>query len=49
MKKFFRDALAVVSYNYYTNRIDQLTYSLDEIGFSIVQTFAAKQSGQMYA
>lgn len=34
-------ALAVISYNYYTNKIDNLTYSLDEVGFSIVQTFAA--------
>ena len=34
-------ALAVISYNYYTNKIDKLTYSLDEVGFSIVQTFAA--------
>lgn len=34
-------ALAVVAYNYYTNKIDKLTYSLDEVGFSIVQTFAA--------
>lgn len=34
-------ALAVISYNYYTNLIDKLTYSLDEVGFSIVQTFAA--------
>ena len=34
-------ALAVISYNYYTNKIDKLTYSIDEIGFSIVQTFAA--------
>ncbi|MBQ8889019.1 MAG: MotA/TolQ/ExbB proton channel family protein [Bacteroidaceae bacterium] len=33
-------ALAVISYNYYTNKIDKLTYSLDEVGFSIVQTFA---------
>jgi biopolymer transport protein ExbB len=33
--------LAVISYNYYTNKIDKLTYSLDEVGFSIVQTFAA--------
>jgi len=33
-------ALAVVMYNYYTNKIDKLTYSLDEVGFSIVQTFA---------
>ncbi|MDR0894912.1 MAG: MotA/TolQ/ExbB proton channel family protein [Prevotellaceae bacterium] len=34
-------ALAVISYNYYTTKIDKLTYSLDEVGFSIVQTFAA--------
>ena len=34
-------ALAVISYNYYTNKIDKLTYSLDEVGFSLVQTFAA--------
>lgn len=34
-------ALAVISYNYFTNKIDKLTYSLDEIGFSIVQTYAA--------
>jgi len=33
--------LAVISYNYYTNKIDKLTYGLDEVGFSIVQTFAA--------
>ncbi len=33
-------ALAVISYNYYTNKIDKLTYSLDEVGFSIpVQVF----------
>jgi biopolymer transport protein ExbB len=34
-------ALAVIAYNYFTNKIDKLTYSLDEVGFSIVQTFAA--------
>ena len=34
-------AFAVISYNYYTNKIDHLTYAIDEIGFSIVQTFAA--------
>ena len=34
-------ALAVISYNYFTNKIDKLTYSLDEVGFSIVQTFNA--------
>ena len=34
-------SLAVISYNYYTNKIDRLTFSLDEVGFSIVQTFSA--------
>ena len=34
-------ALAVIAYNYYTNKIDKLTYSLDEVGFSIVQTYAS--------
>ncbi len=34
-------AFAVIFYNYYTNKIDNLTYAIDEIGFSIVQTFAA--------
>jgi len=35
-------ALAVVMYNYFTTKIDKLTYSIDEAGYSIVQTFAAK-------
>ena len=34
-------AFAVIGYNYYTNKIDRLTFSLDEVGFSIVQTFSA--------
>jgi len=34
-------ALAVIAYNYYTSKIDTITYSIDEVGFSIVQTFAA--------
>ena len=33
-------AFAVISYNYYTNKIDTMTYAIDEIGFSIVQSFA---------
>ncbi len=32
---------ATIAYNYYTNKIDRLTFSLDEVGFSIVQTFSA--------
>lgn len=35
-------ALAIISYNYFTGKIDNITYAIDEIGFSIVQTFAAK-------
>ncbi len=34
-------ALAVISYNFYTNKIDNLTYAIDEVGFSIVATFSA--------
>ena len=34
-------ACAVISYNYFTNKIDRLTFALDEVGFSIVQTFNA--------
>lgn len=34
-------ALAVISYNYFTSKIDKLTYSIDEVGFTLVQTFAA--------
>ncbi|MCC6752684.1 MAG: MotA/TolQ/ExbB proton channel family protein [Saprospiraceae bacterium] len=35
-------ALAIISYNYFTTRIDGMTYGIDEAGFSIAQTFAAK-------
>lgn len=34
-------ALAVIMYNLYTNKIDKLIYSIDEAGFTIVQTYAA--------
>ncbi|MBR6285128.1 MAG: MotA/TolQ/ExbB proton channel family protein [Muribaculaceae bacterium] len=34
-------ALALISYNFYTNKIDNMTYAIDELGFSIVSTFAA--------
>ena len=36
-------ALAVIAYNYYTNKIDRLTFAIDEIGFSIVETFKTTQ------
>jgi biopolymer transport protein ExbB len=32
-------ALAVIFYNFYTTKIDKLLHSIDEAGFSIVQTF----------
>lgn len=33
--------IAIVFYNIFTSKIDKLTYSIDEAGFSIVQTYAA--------
>ena len=33
--------LAVIAYNFFTSKIDSLTYSIDEAGYSIVQTYAA--------
>jgi biopolymer transport protein ExbB len=35
-------ALAIIAYNFFTSKIDELTYSIDEIGFSIVQNFASR-------
>jgi biopolymer transport protein ExbB len=34
--------IAIVFYNYFTSKIDALTYGIDEAGYSIVQNFAAK-------
>jgi biopolymer transport protein ExbB len=34
-------AVAIVMYNLFTSKIDKLTYSIDEAGFSIVQTYAS--------
>ncbi|MEJ7643542.1 MAG: MotA/TolQ/ExbB proton channel family protein [Chryseolinea sp.] len=34
-------ALAIVFYNLFTSRIDELTYGIDEAGYSIVQNFTA--------
>ena len=34
-------ALALIAYNFYTNKIDNMTYAIDEIGFSTVSTFSA--------
>lgn len=33
--------LAIIMYNFFTSKIDKLTYSIDEAGFSIVQTYAS--------
>jgi len=33
--------LAIIMYNIFTSKIDKLTYSIDEAGFSIVQTYAS--------
>jgi biopolymer transport protein ExbB len=36
-------AVAIIFYNYFTSKIDALTYGIDEAGYSIVQNFAATQ------
>lgn len=35
-------AFAIIAYNYFTSKIDTLTYHIDEAGYSIVQHFAAR-------
>ncbi len=35
-------AIAIIMYNVFTTKIDKLTYGIDEAGFSIAETFAAK-------
>ncbi len=42
-------ALAIVAYNYFTSKIDELTYSIDEAGFSIIQTFAGQHGNNQPA
>lgn len=37
-------ALAIISYNYFTTKIDKITYSIEEAGVAIVQNFAAKHN-----
>jgi len=39
-------ALSIVMYNVFTSKIDNLTYAIDETGFSIVQTFAASHKNK---
>lgn len=33
--------IAIILYNYFSTRIDNLTYKIDEAGFSLIQTFSA--------
>lgn len=35
-------ALAIIFYNYFTSRVDELTYGIDEASYSIIQNFTAK-------
>ncbi len=35
-------AISIVMYNFFTNKIDSLTYGMDEAGYSVVQTFASR-------
>ncbi len=35
-------AIAIILYNFFTSKIDGLTYGIDEAGFSIVQNFTAQ-------
>ena len=37
-------ALALIFYNYFTTRIDKLTYNIDEAGFSLVQAYATNHA-----
>nr|WKN35578.1 MotA/TolQ/ExbB proton channel family protein [Tunicatimonas sp. TK19036] len=39
-------ALAIIFYNYFTSKIDTLTYSIDEAAYSIVQNFAATRTSE---
>ena len=35
---------AVLYYGFFTNKIDKLTYALDEVGYSIAQTYEANHA-----
>lgn len=35
-------AIAIISYAFYTGKIDKITFAIDEAGYSIAQTFASK-------
>lgn len=36
-------AVAIICYNFFTSRIDALTYSIDEASYSIIQNFSASE------
>ena len=38
-------ALAIIFYNYFTSKIDTLTYGIDEASYSIIQNFTARSKG----
>ena len=38
--------VAVVSYNYYSNKIEKLTYALDEVGYTIAKTYEANHADE---
>lgn len=39
----FTSALAIIFYNLCTQKIDKLTYAIDELGYTIAQTFAGRK------
>ncbi|MEK6482198.1 MotA/TolQ/ExbB proton channel family protein [Catalinimonas sp. 4WD22] len=39
-------ALAIIFYNYFTTKIDAITYAIDEAAYSIVQNFAATSNSE---
>ena len=40
----FTSAIAIIAYNYFTGRIDSMTYRIDEAGYAIAQTFAIRNA-----
>jgi len=39
-------AIAIIFYNYFTSKIDELTYGIDEASYSIIQNFTAQQQAK---
>lgn len=42
-------ALAIIFYNFFTSKIDDLTYGIDEASYSIIQNFSASQGVKVAA